>query len=192
MYIIFDTETNGLPKNWKAQPTDVNNWPRIVQLGWAVFNEQGQQVRGRQHIIKPDGWIIPKEASDVHGITLERANDEGISIFSALGLFLADYQDAHTLIAHNLAFDYPVVTAELIRAGLRATKKVENKVCTMESSTKYCKIPGPSGRGYKWPKLEELHQFLFLETFEGAHDAMVDVLACARCFFELKKRGIIR
>jgi len=32
---------------------------------------------------------------------------------------------------------------------------------------------------------------LFEEAFEGAHRALVDVRACARCYFELKRRKIV-
>jgi len=30
MYLFFDTETTGLPRNWKAPVTDLDNWPRMV------------------------------------------------------------------------------------------------------------------------------------------------------------------
>jgi hypothetical protein len=36
MYLFFDTETTGLPKSWKAPVTDVNNWPRLVQLAFLL------------------------------------------------------------------------------------------------------------------------------------------------------------
>lgn len=190
MIIVFDTETNGLPKNWKATMADVDNWPRIVQLAWAVFNEEGKQVRGQQHIIRPDGWAIPEEAAAVHGITQERAEKDGVSLDSALLLFIADYVDCHTLVAHNIDFDYRVVGAELIRTGIKAGRRIGKQVCTMQSSTDLCAIPGSYGK-YKWPKLTELHETLFGESFDGAHEAMVDVLACGRCYFELVRRGII-
>jgi DNA polymerase III epsilon subunit-like protein len=60
----------------------------------------------------------------------------------------------------------------------------------MRSSTSFCRIPG-GPRGYKWPKLQELHQALFSVEFDAAHDAVADVRACAKCFFELKRRGVI-
>ena len=192
MILVFDTETTGKPKNFKAAPQDVDNWPRVVQLAWALFNEDGAPVRGFQYLIKPDGWTIEPEAEAVHGISLEKADREGLPVSEVLAKFLYDYESAHTLVAHNLNFDYPVVAAELIRAKAMANKRVSWKVCTMMASTSYCNIPGKFGKQKKWPKLEELHQKLFEETFEGAHDAMVDVTACARCFFELLARGVIR
>lgn len=189
MYLFFDTETNGLPKNWKAPKNDISNWPRVVQLAYAVYNEQGEKVTDFQTIIKPDEWIIEKNTSDIHGITTEIAEQKGIKAKDAIALFIDAYETCHTLVAHNIAFDYPVLGCELIRYGMRPQNKIDNHICTMLSSVDFCKLPGPYG--YKWPKLAELHQILFGEDFEGAHDAMVDVDACARCFFELVNRGVI-
>lgn len=69
-YCFFDTETAGLPKNFSAPTTDVDNWPRLVQLSWILTDE-----RKEVFIIRPDGFTIPEEASNVHGITTERASE---------------------------------------------------------------------------------------------------------------------
>jgi hypothetical protein len=60
----------------------------------------------------------------------------------------------------------------------------------MISTVDLCKIDGPYG--YKWPKLEELHRFLFKHDFDGAHDALADIQATAKCFWELANRNIIK
>lgn len=36
-YLFIDTETTGLPKEYDAPYTDIDNWPRLVQLAWIVF-----------------------------------------------------------------------------------------------------------------------------------------------------------
>ncbi len=192
MVLVFDTETNGLPKNYKADMRDTENWPRVVQFAWALFDDHGRIARSQQHIIKPDGWTIPEEASAVHGVTNEMAHAKGIAIKQALQVFIDDYNDCHTMVAHNFDFDYKIVGAEMIRANVRAARRpvAMKQVCTMKSSTDLCKIPG--NYGYKWPKLEELHNHLFGEGFDGAHEALIDVLACGRCYFELKKIGVIQ
>ena len=190
MILVFDTETNGKARNFKAPVNDLNNWPRVVQLAWAVYKEDGSQVRGGKHLIKPDGWLIPQDVVEVHGITFEQAMEEGLPASEVISKFIYDYEACHTLVAHNIAFDYPTLLCEFIRYGLRAKKRITNKVCTMQASTDYCKIPGPYG--YKWPKLIELHQKLFNEGFDGAHDAMNDVLACGRAYFELCRIGVIK
>ena len=68
----------------------------------------------------------------------------------------------------------------------------KERVCTMLSSIDFCKIPSSNNRGYKWPRLSELHIKLFEKDFEDAHDALVDTSACVRCFFELRAKGIIK
>jgi DNA polymerase-3 subunit alpha len=87
MYLVFDCETNGLPKDWKAPSSDVDNWPRIVQLAWAQYNEDGREISCRADIIKPDGFKLEKGAMEVHGITDEIAKD-GICLDESLMSFL--------------------------------------------------------------------------------------------------------
>lgn len=192
MTLVFDTETNGKALDFKAPMTDTNNWPRVVQLAWAVYNDAGVIVRGFQHIIRPDGWEIPPAVVEIHGITYDRAMADGIPARDAITRFIGDYENCDTIVAHNFAFDYPVLGCEFIRYGLAARNRITRQICTMQSSIKFCALPGKFRGQFKWPKLAELHQILFDEGFDGAHDAMNDVKACGRAYFELKRRGIIK
>jgi len=192
MYLFFDTETNGLPKSWKAKEDDVSNFPRIVQLAYAMYKPNGELVGERVDIIIPEGFTIPKEASDVHGISTERANAEGKPLAEVLTEFQKAVRYSKHLVAHNIKFDFPVVNCEYIRANIGWSGKYLEQICTMLGSMDFCKLPNAYGySGYKYPNLTELHNILFGEGFDGAHDALVDVQACARCFFELKKREVI-
>ena len=190
MYLFFDTETTGLPKNWKAPISDIDNWPRIVQLAWQYYDEQGSLLAESERIIRPDGFEIPVQASNVHGITTAKAQAEGIELREALLEFADVLSVAENLIAHNIDFDHSVTGAEFIRTNIPLDLFSLNKVDTMKSTTNLLKIPG--NYGYKYPNLMELHTFLFQEGFDGAHSALADVQACARSFFELKKRGVLR
>jgi DNA polymerase-3 subunit epsilon len=194
MYLFFDTETTGLPKKWQIPPErDPDNWPRIVQIAWAVYDESGTEQFCRDFIIRPDGFEIPAEAARVHGISTARALDEGRPILPVLADFARDTGQTSQLVAHNADFDIPVITAECIRYGIAANLRDISTVCTMKSKdvVDHCRIPNPWRSGYKWPKLEELHHVLFGEAFPDAHDAAADVRACSRCFFALKDRGIL-
>ena len=191
MYLFFDTETNGLPKDWKAPFTDLGNWPRIIQLAFVFCNANGDIEFEYKRLIKPDGWTIPKERFwEVHGYYTENNNVLGVPMQDALKNLCDAIDNTSLMVAHNLAFDYPVVTAEMLRYGVRPNNKPA-KFCTMKSTTDICRIPQNGRLSFKWPKLEELHHFLFGEYFEGAHDALTDVRATARCFFELKRRNLI-
>jgi DNA polymerase III subunit epsilon len=101
---------------------------------------------------------------------------------------------ADTAIAHNVRFDRMVV-CHLVhqQLGESAAKKIffSNFSCTMLSTTEVCKLPGRYIGRHKWPTLQELHKFLFEEEFSGAHDAMADVRALRRCYYELLERKLI-
>lgn len=189
--IVFDTETTGKPLNYKASMKDVNNWPRITQLAWQKINIQtGEVLNEYQSLIKPDGWVIPKEQFFIdNNMSTERCEQDGLPALYVLELLCEDINTADIFAAHNIAFDLNVCGAELIRANLKA--KSLQKICTMEATTELCKLPGQYGK-YKWPKLIELHNHLFGCDFVGAHDALDDVRATAACLVELVKRNIIK
>lgn len=188
MLLFFDTETSGLPRSHKAPATDLDNWPRMVQLAWHLIDLDGNRQEAFEAIISPEDFSIPQEAAQVHGITNERAKVEGQPLSEVLHRFLISLREADTLIAHNIAFDENVVGAELLRCFLPNPLPSFQRQCTMLASTELCALPGRYGP--KWPKLEELHNFLFGSGFGGAHNALVDVEATVRCFFELKRRGV--
>lgn len=190
MYLFFDTETTGLPKNWKAPVSDSDNWPRLVQLSWAWFDSYGVKWDVYDYIISPQGFIIPKEVSDIHKITQEIAEQKGEDLKKVLNIFSQDVLKAKHIVAHNIDFDEKIVGAELFRTKMNDIFEQVNKVCTMKESVNICRIPSFRGT-YKYPNLSELHHFLFQEKFDNAHNALADVLATARCFFELRKRGFL-
>jgi DNA polymerase III epsilon subunit-like protein len=191
MFLFFDTETTGLPKNWNASVEELDNWPRLVQIAWLVYNQDERKTEEKEHIIKPEGFLIPAQSTSVHGITTEKALKEGDSLHEVLAEFADAIDQADFLIAHNMSFDEKIVGAEFLRSGMKSRLFEKERICTMISSIDFCRIPSQSGQGYKWPKLSELHVTLFGKDFDGAHDAFVDTTACAECFFELRKRKAI-
>lgn len=187
MYLFFDTETTGLPRNWRAPVTDLTNWPRLVQLACLLYNQSGDLLQMRNFIVKPDSFIIPEAAARIHGISTERAMAEGVALQQALSEFVALANECKYLVAHNMSFDEMIVGAELHRVGMQNVVAAKAKICTMKATTDFCRLPGPYG--YKWPKLSELHHKLFATHFDEAHNAAVDIIATAKCFWELKKMG---
>nr|WP_299033915.1 exonuclease domain-containing protein [uncultured Tenacibaculum sp.] len=188
--LFFDTETTGLPNDWKPPASDTNNWPRLIQFAWQLYDDNGNLLESNCSIIKPDNFVIPKEASNVHGITTEKAYVEGKDLQRVLEEFKRRLDKANLLVAHNMGFDEKIIGAEFYRLHNYNPLSEKKKLCTMESSTNICKIDGPYG--YKWPKLEELHYFLFKTGFDNAHDAEADIQATADCYFEMKKRKLIK
>ena len=189
--LFFDTETTGVPRNYKAPVSDSYNWPRLVQLAWMMVDKNGNVLKQKSVIIKPDGFSIPSDASAVHGITTERAQREGQPLNAVMEEFMNDVQLAASVVGHNIDFDMHIVGAELYRHGMDYNALMSKPcTCTMKSSTDFCAIPNPNTYfgGYKWPSLQELYRKLFNRDFTNAHDALA---ATKECFFELRKRGII-
>lgn len=189
MYVFFDTETTGLPRSWKAPVTDIDNWPRLVQIAWLVYDNEGNEVRENNFIIKPEGFTIPSDSARIHGISTERAQAEGTPLMEVLERFASDLAVADFVVAHNMNFDEKIVGAEFLRVNMQNILETKGKICTMESTKNFCAIDGQYG--YKWPKLSELHYELFGTDFTEAHNAKNDIAATARCFWELRKLGVL-
>lgn len=189
MLLFFDTETTGIPRNPRAPVSDLANWPRLVQLAWVLTATDGTEVRSAEHIIKPQGFVIPADAVRIHGISTEMAQQTGVELGVALTEIAADLAAAAVLIAHNLQFDEKILGAEFLRLGRCNPLAAKSRLCTMQSSADLCQLPGRYG--FKWPSLDELHRKLFTRGVEDAHHALADVRACAKCYFELRRRGVM-
>ena len=186
MYLIFDTETTGLPKNWRAPISDTENWPRCVQLAWQVHDEIGNLIESKSYVIKPDNFDIPYESEKIHGISTLLAEVEGFELDSVLNEFNDSISKSKFIIGHNVNFDLNVIGCEFYRRNI--ISHIESSdildTCT-ELTADLCKLPGGRGGKFKLPTLTELHEFLFESSFEEAHNASADVEATARCFLEL-------
>ena len=189
MFLTFDTETTGLPKNFKADISDSDNWPRLVQLAWQLNNQKGELLSSDSVIIKPDGFTIPYNSEKVHGISTEIAIKEGIELNDAILKFESDLKKSKYIIGHNINFDIKILGAEHYRLQFKSELEKKNKIDTGFISKKFCNLKGGFGGGLKMPKLIEMYEILFGEKFSAAHDASYDVNATAKCFFELVKKG---
>ena len=191
MFLIYDTETTGLPRNYEAPVTDLENWPRLVQIAWQLHDDKGKLVEDKNYIIRPDGFTIPFNAEKVHGISTERAGKEGEDLVKVLKEFIEAIGKAEFIVGHNIDFDLNITAAEFLRTELGNPFEGKEIICTKTESVNYCALPGGRGNAYKWPTLSELHEKLFGEPFEDAHNAAADVIATARAFLELVRIGVI-
>jgi len=114
-HILFlDTETTGLPSRWNAP---YNEWPRMVSLAYMLCEEDGKVIDQMELIIKPDGYTIPKEASDIHGITQMVAEAKGNDLQMVLIKLLTLVEIADLIVFHNQSFDVGIITGEQMRMG---------------------------------------------------------------------------
>jgi len=190
MYLIFDTETTGLPQNYSAPLSDFDNWPRCVQLAWQLHDHTGKVVSKGDYIVKPDGFTIPFNSEKVHGISTEMAEQEGLPLEEVMDAFDKDLKRCTFVVGHNLEFDMNIMGSEYLRMERENPLTEKHQIDTKDESTEYCALPGGRGR-YKWPTLAELHDKLFDVGFEEAHNAAADVDATARAFLELVRLGVI-
>ena len=190
MYLIFDTETTGTPKNYNAPLTDSDNWPRMVQIAWQLHDTNGDLVEVHNFIVKPDGYTIPYAVVKIHGITTERAEKQGVPLGDVLEKFNEAVKKAKIVAGHNIEFDINIVGAEYHRVGCEMPLLDLPSLDTMKKTVDFCALPGGKGGKFKYPKLNELHKKLFGVEFDAAHNAAADVEATARCFLELIRLGI--
>lgn len=200
---FFDTETTGLP-DFKA-PSESEHQPHIVQLACALVDMENRKIiESMDVIIRPDGWTIPAEVSQIHGITHEMAMDVGIPEKAAIEQFLALMRDADAnvfdppfrrRVAHNEQFDARIIRIALMRyfgQELADKFKAAEAFCTMRAATPIVKAPPTArmravGRNhFKAPNLGECVRHFFDRDLEGAHNAMVDVQACMDVYFAIQ------
>lgn len=105
-YLVWDLETTGLlPKQ-----------DRIVEVACMGIEAGGGQ-RNFQAILnhKID---IPEQASNIHGITTERASQMGVDPISAISHLKDRILEADAIISHNgIRFDIPFLLEEMRRLG---------------------------------------------------------------------------
>ncbi len=190
MYLIFDTETTGLPKRWDAPITDTDNWPRCIQIAWQLHDEWGKVVEARDYLVKPDGFDIPFDAERIHGISTTLATEQGEELDFVLQEFNVALKKADFVVGQNVGFDINIMGCEFYRANVESpmAEMPILDTCT-ELTANLCQIPGGRGGKFKLPTLTELHQYLFGEAFGEAHNATADVEATTRCFLELVRLG---
>lgn len=195
-YLLFDLETTGLPLNFKAHYSYLENWPRIVQFSWCVCDHLGNHEEVKDYIIKPVNFTIPSVSSNIHGISQEKALTSGENLVEILEKFKDDMRVCDYLVAHNLDFDKNVLLSEFARLGdgngISIVDKIQ-KICTKTESTIFCKLRPFRYGHWKWPKLSELYYILFSSPVDHnkTHNSKYDVEVLKACFFGLLNRGLI-
>ena len=188
--IVFDVETTGLPTKWNPPVNEEKWWPYIVQFSWMVYNiEKNSVEKSVDKIIKlPKDMKIPEESTNIHGITNEKMNTEGVSIAGVLDQFMIDLSKADIVVAHNLKFDKSMTLVECNR-----NKKIINfnkkEFCTMLYGEKLCGLTRVNKYGKtvsKYPKLIELHNRLFGYEPKNLHNSLYDTAVCIRCYVKLR------
>ena len=151
------------------------------------------------HIIRPDGWEIPQETVDVHGITTEYALEHGEPFAAVVDMFIQDCHDAGLICGHNIHFDTSIIKANILRELGREyydANDVESalykgkRIDTMRPTMKWVDARMANGR-LKFPNLTELYSRCFPGESFPAHDALEDVKAVAKCLPVILELGLV-
>jgi len=195
--LVFDTETTGLPPRNinKYKHGWFNYYPNIVQISWIFYDtEKDIFIDNCDYIIKlEDEKLIPEESIKIHNITNEIMNEKGVSIKLALDDFLTLLEETDIIVGHNIAFDLDMVLSEMTRHNFENIDLLKKQsYCTMKSSVDLCCIKkyNKYNNCYenKYPKLSELHSFLFGYVPNNLHNSFVDILITLRCYVMMNEK----
>jgi DNA polymerase III epsilon subunit-like protein len=204
-FLFLDTETNGLPRDFKISPIHHQFYPEIVSIAWQMFILDNSSVpykwklEDQQYfVIKPSSPTVKwsKESEAIHKISLSEALS-GVDIYDVFNLFDVALARSDYVIAHNLAFDKSVIQAAMHRVKRKSIWiHTGQEICSMLNTIQIVKIPRAKPIGsdiYKWPKLSELHFFLFKEEYKEGdlHNSMCDTQCLSKCYKQLINLGLI-
>ncbi len=188
-YILFiDTETSGMPHRWSVSTSKTHKWPYILQIAWLIYTREGGKIQFRNFYINTGRIEIEEEALNLHGITHEILEDQGIKRKKVMKLLSKDLEKYQPLIVgHFLEFDKRMIEVGFTRAKVKQNFAHLPKFCTMVFSKKL----RTASFTPKFMRLNELHQHLFGIGLSVQHNALSDALATKECFFALRKRGLL-
>jgi DNA polymerase III alpha subunit (gram-positive type) len=172
---FFDTETTWLYP-W------VDHIIQFWGIAW-VLNEETFEFEETERInqlINTDTYISPM-ATAVHWLRNEDLLEYDY-IDSYIQKFLDLINDADYVVGHNISFDANMIIWECKNIWVEFHPEEIHWVDTMRPSTILV-----NWIWWRWPKLKDLHIFLFWYEFEDAHDAMADIEATKNCFLKLCK-----
>jgi len=186
--IFFDTETTGLPLHKNSSIYNTKEWPYIIQLSYIVYDEDTNKVIANvnDYILIDDSIEITKESFKTHNISRYFLKENGILMKDAINKFKKHMIDSRIIIGHNVSFDKRMLIVECIRNNIHLNLK--ETFCTMKNSSEICKIEAINENGekyYKYPKLQELHNYLFNTNVKNLHNASIDILVCMRCYYKI-------
>ena len=207
MILFLDIETTGLPKMDKSYGTQrfyhhsklkIYDKARMVQFSFITFHKNGDKNQEYDFIIKPNGFTIPQESTNIHNISHDLALKNGLDISTVLDTFETVLDNTQAIVMHNAWFDRTILMSEVYRLGrMDLVDKIYNKryYCTMRypGIKDFVGIPSQYYKGFKNPQLSELHYKLFNKSIniQYQHNSLYDVKITAKCFFELVKRRMI-
>jgi DNA polymerase-3 subunit epsilon len=187
-YLLFvDTETSGLPTDWRRPYAEPGAWPHVAQVAWLIYTAAGELVKTENHYIRPSDYDISPASMQVHGLTLAYLHEHGearLPVMQRLHNDLLRYKPL--VVGHFIELDYHMVGVSFHRSGLPNALLGLPTFCTMKLTERFWQ---PMRQQYL--RLADLYQRQFGQPMLKQHDALADAEATAQCFFELRRTGDI-
>ncbi|WP_179395443.1 helicase C-terminal domain-containing protein [Lacticaseibacillus absianus] len=164
-YAVIDLETTG---------TSIDAGDRIIQFGCALMRD-GQIVQTVSQLINPDR-PVPRAIQQLTGIV--PAQLVAAPYFEDAGYMIEDLLRDTVIVAHNVNFDYPFLSAELARIGLRPL--TNPALDTVELA----QILMPTQASFR---LSDLTESLAI-PHDAPHHADSDAVATAKLLWQLRAK----
>lgn len=180
MMAAFDTETSGVP--FPGRPLAHASQPRIVEIGCVLYRSGGEVVDTYRAILRPDGFTIPMEMRDLHGISQSRARREGVPAAEAFGVLRTFLARAGRVAVHYVPFDATMVAIEMERGAPDPFGPGRAFACTSEGA-------GRAVRGGGLLALDEACPAILGRPPREPHRALPDALDAMDLAVALEKSG---
>jgi DNA polymerase III epsilon subunit family exonuclease len=106
-FISIDVETTGLDPKVSS----------ILQVGAVKFTHSGEMLQSLDRLFRPDGDYIPKEATEIHGITMDMVKGCHTYSNNRFGVSaVKNFCNGFPLVGHNIrAFDLQFLNFKQVR-----------------------------------------------------------------------------
>ena len=176
MYLVFDTETTGLPKGPGRNYKDLDAFAscRLVSIAFVMYGDNHEEISHWYELVKPEGFEIPAEAQAIHGISTEKALAEGKPFSEVYQLIYKLLNEGPTLVAYNLEFDIGVLKSEVFRRDLNMFPERYTGVCAYKMAKQF--------NGGRHIRLGQIYKQITGTELDGWHGALVDARAAGTVY----------
>lgn len=196
-FLIFDTETNGLPTQRVSDfnHIKIGKQPELLELGYQTHRADGSFIERKEFLVKPTGFQITEESRAIHGISQEYAERHGKPLRDVLLNFKKDFEATDYAIGQGVTFDAIVLGASYLKTGIpidwgfpEGTTEKRVSLSPKFLTTKHTIVrKWWRARTKKNLALKYIYHYFSNKQLEGAHSASVDAAATAYVFFKLLK-----
>lgn len=144
---------------------------RVICIKWNIYEKvEGNKISEREIIVLNQKFTISDLNQQIHRISSDEMEKQGVSIDKALDEFMASVKSVDLIIAHNIEFHLNVIKSELFRLGRKTDINQINKklkFCTSKDAKELFPNPNYDEKSQQnyYPGCEYVPKYL-KKTFE--------------------------